>query len=232
MGSPFPTALLKKRMAPISELVDAVERSLRLSRENALTYVAELIKETDIRVEIDDNGKWIPITENQREKTRGEDGRVKTGVDAEIVRLNFITPDFDAESESSHPDRVSAPKKTTPKPGREPTISTHRVFDEVRICLEADGIPAGNVRSPAGLRLGRKPKYKHPEICAAFAFVCGYGKAINIPNQSKLIDEVQDCLVQYYGYDEENLPGTTMLKDWASVVMKLFLQVDEKDEDG
>ena len=231
MSSPYPTALLNKRMAAISEVVDAVERSLRLSREDTLTYVAELIRETDICVEIDDNGQSIPITDNQRGKTRVEDGRVKTGFEAEIVRLSFITPGFDAENESCDRDRVSAPTKTTPKPGREPTISTHRVYEEVRRCLEAEGIMARNVRSPAGLRRGPKIKLNYPEICAAVAFVCCHGKAINIPNQSKFIGEVKDCLVHYYGYDEEDLPGTTMLKGWASVVMKLFLQVDEKDEE-
>lgn len=231
VSSPYPTALLNKPMAPIPEVVDAVERSLRLSREEALTFVAGLIKTTDIWVEIYDNGTWIAITENQRRKTRVGGGRVKTGVDAEIVRLTLITSGFDAESESSHPDRVSAPTKTPPKPGPEPKISTHRVYEAVQRCLEADGIMAGNAPSPARLKAGRPPIHNHRKLCAAFVVAGCYGKGINIPNQSIFIKETKDVLVQIFGYTEEDSPGDTMFKQWASEIIKAISASDKKHED-
>lgn len=220
-------SLLTDVMVPISDGVSLVKGWTGLAHEDVVNYVAQWILKTDLRVEtFGQDEKFVRIDAEQRDKTRIVDGKIEIDDGSKIVRLTWI----DSYSETSHPDRVPAATKTTAKAGTEATVSWLGLWDLVGKYINAGVIEERPARSRAGLRPGPKLKYKHQEICAAFAYACSYGKAINEQNQSKVIQEVRECLTQYYGYDEEYMPGTTMLKDFASVVMKLFLEVDEKDE--
>lgn len=206
-------------MIPISEVVDHVEDWLELPIEDAVNLVWELITKEGVRVEDwDENDGWVLITDEQRKKTRVEDGKVQIG--SKFVFLDFQ----DGERGSSHDHRRPAGTKTTAKAAREPRINWLSVWTAVESRRKAADIEERPARSPARLRAGRKPIHNRPEIDLEFGlslFADGLPPDNNI---SELARRVWKRLEAKYGYSPDQMLQRTEMNKRAGVWMRAVLK--------
>ncbi len=215
------TSLLTDIMVPISDGVSLVKDWTGLPHEKVVNLVAQWILKTDLRVEtFGEDEIWARIDDEQRDKTRIEDGKIEIDDGSKIVRLTFI----DGVGESSHPDRISAATKTTAKAGTEATVSWLGLSDLVEKYIKAGVIKEGNAQSPAGAKRGRKPIYDRPEIDVEFGMSL-FGDGLPPDNNiSELARRVWKRLEAKYGYVPEEMPQRTEMKKRAGVWMRAVLE--------